>query len=264
MNACLNLGLMDFGKDFMDPMKSILLFNLPLCFLYFLYFKSIVNDYTIFNKKFLLHFILPTSFITYVIIMYILGLNDKYYFRIINFIFLIALSVYYNVQSFFLLKNSFWNVPDKEQSIHYKFIRRWSLSIYSVSLIWVIGFFTSLFLDFISIENIKEGNFLIIHSFVWLVIFVNIIMYPQILLGLPNFREKLNPISSNSLEVPQYWKIDKELISNQKDTKLEEKIDAKILNLIKEVELLSVKQHFFRNQKITIADFARTIFLVLA
>lgn len=264
LRAGFNFGWLDFAKDFMDPMKAILVYNIPVCFLYFFYFKSIINDTKIFERRFLIHLIVPSLFVCYLIAMYFLGLNETSMFKAINFVFLISLSIFYNIQTFFLLKKRLWSSSKKDQSKQERNMGNWTFSLFFMSVIWVIGFFVSLTLDFFSIESFEKGNFLLVQSIVWIVIFVIFLFSPDVLFGLPVFSKRMNFGMAEVETLSAYWKIDKGSISNPKDIKLEGKLDENIVHIIREIEYLAMNQHFFRNQKITISDVAKEMNIPLS
>jgi len=254
LRASLNLEWIDFGDAFMDPMMSILMFNIPLCFLYYLYFKSIIDDNNFFDKRSLNHLVIPTLFMSYLVVIFILKINEEKSIKIINFIIAFALSLFYNIKSFILLKHYLRGNGKVGQTAHNKFMGKWISSIFVFSIIWISGFFVSLILDIASIESFKEESFLILQSMVWLFIFITILLRPELLVGIPIFMQRDNTETMALDDLSSVWKIQKESISNQKDVRLEEKMDDNMLNIIKEVEFLAVEQHFFRNQKINISE----------
>lgn len=93
----------------------------------------------------------------------------------------------------------------------------------------------------------------------WLIIFMKILISPEILFGMPQLSVKeSNTISKSKAEI-SYWYIGEIDIANQQDRKLKEKVDSKILELIEEIEFLAKEKNFFRNQKITIMDMANEL-----
>jgi AraC-like DNA-binding protein len=261
LKASFNLGLQDYENGFTGPMKVIFIFNFPF---YYLYYKSIIDDNTKFDKKNLLHLIIPALFITYIFISISVDFDNVIYFKSINLTFLIALSLFYSIKSFYLLKNKIWNTPEKELSPHQKLMRKWTILIYTSSILMVIRFIFSLLLEFFLKESLKGEVFFIFYSILWMIIFIKIILSPEILFGIPKLSKKINLSNASTVEISDIWKFNNEPIINPKDQKLKEKIDINVLNIIKEIEFLAVNQHYFRNQKITISDLANEMNIPLS
>jgi AraC-like DNA-binding protein len=261
LRASYNLGLQDYAIEFTGPIKIIFILNFPF---YYLYFKSIIDDNTIFNKRYLVHLITPVIFIIYVFIAFAVRFEIVIYFKIINFIFLITLSLFYSFKSYNLLKNKLWSIPEKEQSTHQKLMKKWTILIYVLSLFMLTRFILSLSFEFYSKQSLTGDDFMVFNSIIWMIIFLKIIISPEILFGIPKLSKKINMPVDSGIEIPPIWKINNEPIINPKDQKLKEKIDINVLNIIKEIEFLGVKQHYFRNQKITISDLSNEMNIPLS
>jgi AraC-like DNA-binding protein len=255
------LGFQGYSKFYGGPIRSILIFNIPF---YFLYFKSLINDNTFFKKADLLHLITPFIFSIYIFTIFHFGYEKVVYVRLINFLFLSFFSIFYCVKSFYLLNNQLWNIPEKEQTIHYKLIKKWTFFMYGISLLLIIKLLTSFTYEFFSNKSISGDVFILFQSTIWMIFFLKIIISPEILFGLPKLNKKINSHYNKSIAIHPFWKIHQDSISNKKDTKLKGKIDANILNLIKEIEFLAVSGRFFRNQKITIGDLANEMNIPLS
>jgi AraC-like DNA-binding protein len=261
LRATYNLGLQHFFDDLSGPFKAILIFNFPF---YYLYNKSIIEDNTVFNKRDTAHLIVPTIFSSYIFLMYSMGHNEENFFKIGNFIFLIAISIYYSVLTFSLLKNKLWSVPENEQTEHYRLIRNWITSIYVLSLLIILRFIISISFEFYFNEKLSGDIFFVFHCIIWMAIFIKIIVSPEILYGLPKLHKKINSTQISNVEIPSIWNLQMDAVSNQKDVKLKEKIDDNVLNIIKEIEFLTVDQHFFRNQKVAISELSKEMNIPLS
>lgn len=259
--ASIILGLEEYANEFLGHMNIIFIYNFPF---YYLYFKSILDDNTKFNSRYLLHLIIPTFFIICIYISFSVGFNSDVYFKTIIFIFFISLSLFYSIKSYYLLKYKLWDIPEKEQSTHQKLMRKWTILIYILSLLIIIRFVLSLSLEFFFMEKMKGEVFFIFHSVIWMIIFIKIILSPEILFGIPKLSKKINLSNTSTVEISDIWKFNNESIINPKDQKLKEKIDINVLNIIKEIEFLGVNQHYFRNQKITISDLSNEMNIPLS
>ena len=255
------LRLQVFSNDFSGPIKSLLIFNIPF---YFLYFKSLINDNTFFKKADLVHLIAPLSFSIYIFTLFHFGYEKAVYFRLINFVFLGLISIFYCIKSYHLLNRHLWTIPEKEQSIHQKLMQKWTYFIFGMALLLIIRLLISFIYEFLSHKNLSGDAFILFPSISWMIIFLKIIISPEILFGIPKLNKKIKRNYNASITIHPFWKIHQDLIPNQKDNKLKDRIDENILNIIKEIEFIAVNQRFFRNQKITIGDFANEMNIPLS
>jgi AraC-like DNA-binding protein len=256
-----HLGLQGYSKDFSGPIKSLLIYNIPF---WYLYFKSLVKDNNIFSKTDLSHLILPFIFSIYIFTMFEMGYENDTYFRLFNFIFLVLLSLFYGMKSFQLLNNHLWNIPTKEQSVHQKLMRKWTIFIYALTLFLIVRLIVSFTFEFYSFQSLTGEKLILIQSIAWMITFLKIIISPEILYGVPKLHEKINSLYNKSIAIHPFWRIHQNSKHTQKDNKIKNKIDVKIINHIKEIEFFAVNQHFFRNQKITIGDLANEMNIPLS
>ena len=261
LRATYNLGLQHFFDDIGGPYKALLIFKLPF---FYLYFKSILDDNTVFNKRDAAHLIVPIVFSGYIYVMFLMEHNGKVFFKTGNFIFLISISIFYGVLTFNLLKNALWSAPEKEQTTHNRLMRNWITTLYGFSLLMILGLIISISFEFYFNEILSGEIFIMISCIIWMVIFIKIIVSPEILYGLPKLHKKINSSQISNVEIPSIWNLQMDAISNQKDVKLKEKIDDNVLNIIKEIEFLTVDQHFFRNQKVAISELSKEMNIPLS
>ena len=248
------LGLQDQINDFSGPYKSFLLFSLPF---FFLYFKSIISDSKQFNRKDLIHFIFPIVLFVFNLIF----LNHDYlapkFIRYTNLIVCSFFAIFYFVKSFLILKNNLWNKQQIIHIEHYKLIRNWTLFLISICGILTLRLIVSLAFESVMSNELTGKTLTFLQVILWLIIFLKILISPEILYGLP----QLVPKESNTKhsDTINFWHIGEIDITNQQDKKLKEKVDSKILELIDEIEFLAKENNFFRNQKITIMDMANEL-----
>jgi AraC-like DNA-binding protein len=256
-----NLGFQGYSKDFIGPLKSLIIFIIPF---WFLYFKSLVKDNKIFSKIDLVHLISPLLFSIYIFTVYYLGYENNVTFRLFNFVFLILFSIFYCIKSFKILNKHIWNISKKDQTKHLKLMRNWTIFIYGLTLLLVIRLLLSFTIEFFSNKNLTGETFVLIQSIAWLITFIKIIISPEILYGVPKLQKRSNSDYNKSIAIHPFWNIYQDSTSNLKDNKLKIKIDSKVLNLIKEIEFLSVHCKFFRNQKMKIDDVANEMNIPLS
>jgi AraC-like DNA-binding protein len=196
--------------------------------------------------------------------MFLMGHNEEVFFKTGNFIFLISISIFYSVVTFNLLKSALWSAPEKEQTTHNRLMRNWITTLYGLALLMILRFIISISFEFYFNEILSGEIFIMISCIIWMVIFIKIIVSPEILYGLPKLHKKINSSQISNVEIPSIWNLQMDAVSNQKDIKLKEKIDDNVLNIIKEIEFLTVDQHFFRNQKVAISELSMEMSIPLS
>lgn len=250
------LGLQEQISDFTGAYKSLLLYSLPF---FYLYFKSIISDSKQFNRKDLNHFIFPLVLFVFNLIF----LNNDYLsseiIRFTNLLICSFFASFYFVKSYQILKNNLWNKQQIIHIEHYKLIRNWTLFLITICGILMLRLIISLAFESITSKELTGKTLTFLQVILWLIIFMKILISPEILFGMPQLVAKeSNTTSKNKAEITN-WYIGEIDIANQQDRKLKEKVDSKILELIDEIEFLAKEKYFFRNQKITIMDMANEL-----
>ena len=250
------LGLQEQFSDFTGAYKSILLFSLPF---FYLYFKSIISDSKQFNRKDLNHLIFPFVLFVFNFIF----LNHDYlssvFIRFTNLLVCSFFATFYFVKSYQILKNNLWNKQQIIHIEHYKLIRNWTVFLITICGILMLRLIVSLAFESVTSTQLTGKTLTFLQVILWLIIFMKILISPEILFGMPQLSVKeSNTISKSKAEI-SYWYIGEIDIANQQDRKLKEKVDSKILELIEEIEFLAKEKNFFRNQKITIMDMANEL-----
>jgi AraC-like DNA-binding protein len=250
------LGLQDQLSDFTGAYKSLLLYSLPF---FYLYFKSIVFDSKKFNRKDLNHLIFPLVLFVFNLIF----LNHDYlsspFIRFTNLLVCSFFALFYLIKSYYILKNNLWNKQQIIHIEHYKLIRNWTLFVITICGILTLRLIISLAFESFTSKELTGKTLTFLQVILWLIIFMKILISPEILFGMPQLEAKeSNIIFKNKIEISK-WFIGEIDITNQQDRKLKEKVDSKILELIDEIEFLAKEKYFFRNQKITIMDMANEL-----
>jgi AraC-like DNA-binding protein len=250
------LGLQEQFSDFTGAYKSLLLYSLPF---FYLYFKSIISDSKQFNRKDLNHLIFPLVLFVFNFIF----LNHDYlssvFIRFTNLLVCSFFATFYFVKSYQILKNNLWNKQQIIHIEHYKLIRNWTVFLITICGILMLRLIVSLAFESFTSTQLTGKTLTILQVILWLIIFMKILISPEILFGMPQLSVKeSNTISKSKAEI-SYWYIGEIDIANQQDRKLKEKVDSKILELIEEIEFLAKEKNFFRNQKITIMDMANEL-----
>lgn len=253
-----NLGIQFYLQDFPKQYKILLLLIFPC---QYLYYKTIIEDQKKTNLRNWLHFVFPAIYFTfYSIIVSQEEIINKTLFVQTNYTIILIFLLFYIVLAFNLLRKKLWIKETEIYIDHYKLIKNWTIFLFSASIFLFLRFLLSISFEVIYKNEITGNHYsYIIAAFVWLLIFIKILISPEILLGLPKLSDRIHSFSNKKAAINKSWKIKASQIKNEQDLKLKDKVDLKILMLIQEIDSCSENKHFFRNPKVTIADLAREI-----
>ena len=250
------IHLQDVFEDFRGPYKMIPLLNVPLMFLYF---KSIAEDQRQFQLDFLKHFIAPAVYFVFLVWYYQSAFYGQQVFKTLNFTFAVSFMFVYILKSLYVLNFGVWKNQYLVHSEHFKLMRNWTIFLFSVSVLLVVRVTFSFVLDLVSADSISGNTYYTLHSLIWMTVFIKVLISPEILFGLPHLTQKIHSYAQKKEKLDENWYFENITISNQQDIKLKSKLDDRLASLIEEMEFLVRKQHFFRNQKITISDVANEL-----
>jgi AraC-like DNA-binding protein len=251
-----SLNIQHSFDDFRGPYKAILLFVLPL---FYLYFKAIVFDNSKFLKRDFIHFVFPLIFSIFNLICYELHLIDIKQLRLLNLLICSFFAFLYLYKSIFILKTKLWNQELEIHKGHYRLIKNWTVFLAVICVILTLRLTASLFYEWLNGSELTGHSMVIIQVSLWLIIFLKILISPEILFGLPMLGKKVQTFSASQITVSNFWKLNCLEVANGQDKKLKEKVDTQILKFIEEIEFLAITRNYFRNQKITITDMSNEL-----
>ena len=223
---------------------------------FFLYFQNIVQENK-FDLRNSLHFIVPfLSATVYITTRFVTTANADLA-RKLFFFTCIALCLNYSITGFVLLYKNVWRRKTDIKAIQQQndLIKNWSIFLYTAFFVLVLIRVAT------SIISNKPGsfnnNYLWITGLAWMVIFVKIILTPQILYGY-NLLNKTIDAATEKVVLSSVWHIRDTVlpISSDKDKKLEEKIKSMLLKYLHQIEELSFHSHAFRNPDLSLDDIA--------
>ena len=251
-----NADLMTFSKN--STVYTTLF--LP-CF--YIYFTYLIRDHQRFQHKdfihilFLLFTILEREFL---LLDWLLGYKLNYLFT--QFFAIYAL-VYY-VMIFLLLKNNVWNKKAILSIVmaQNKLIKKWTVLLFIVLLIFLLRFYIVFFNDYLFPESLvtaKPVKNLWVIPLVWIVLFLIILFYPEILYGFNRFQTQPSKINPEVYE-NNYWNlISKIKINNNHDIVLKKKIGANIEKYIFELNVILYNNSYFINPNFSMKDLAQVL-----
>ena len=256
------IGLLNIFNEYY--LKYLLLnFNNLFIFVFplnYLYFKHLVANKD--NKKLsdLKHFIFPLLFI---LIDY---LDDHHYISIShkNTVFLgffILFILFYNTIILNILIKKVWCKKLKVDFVkQQKLIRNWTLFLYILMIIISIRLIYS-FSEEVIQNNYSYGHsYLWISAIVWLIIFLRILIFPEILYGHTHLIYQVKSEKLSDTLVSSYWEIDPiTKLTNTQDLQLQQKINGMINDYMKEIDLFTAESTFFKNPGFSISDLANKL-----
>lgn len=256
------IGLLNIYNEYylqilLEKFNNLFILLFPLNYLYFKYISQIKTK---FNPIDLKHFLFPLLFIL------IDFLDDHHYIKVLhkNTIFLgffILLICFYNTIILNLLIKKVWCKKLKVDFVkEQKLIKNWTLFLYVLILI------ISLRLIYSFSEEVIQNNYSYGHSYiwisaiVWLIIFLRILIFPEILHGHSYLLYQINSEKLSETLVSSYWKIDAiSKITNAQDLQLQQKINSMIISYMNEIDSFTVESAFFKNPGFTIQDLANKL-----
>jgi AraC-like DNA-binding protein len=256
------IGLLNIYNEYylqilLEKFNNLFILLFPLNYLYFKYISQIKTK---FNPIDLKHFLFPLLFIL------IDFLDDHHYIKVLhkNTIFLgffILLICFYNIIILNLLIKKVWCKKLKVDFVkEQKLIKNWTLFLYVLILI------ISLRLIYSFSEEVIQNNYSYGHSYiwisaiVWLIIFLRILIFPEILHGHSYLLYQINSEKLSETLVSSYWKIDAiSKITNAQDLQLQQKINSMIISYMNEIDSYTVEPAFFKTPGFTIQDLANKL-----
>lgn len=253
------------GLSQMYPNENLLNFtsilNLSAAFAIpciYLYFHDLVFE-TKFKPKQLYHFIAPLLLVTFFIIFFI----PKQKIRptdILAKIFFMSCFLYYLIYIFYSFKLLYKNVWKRKSEIktiqeQNKLINYWTGFVFTC----VIVLSTTRFFIWIFLQNviILDRLYIWIQAFLWSIIFVKIILEPEILYGYNLLSNTIDKTSKN-INFQSLWNVKNNIpaICNEKDQKLAEKLAPSLPSLINKLNEVSFNSNTFRKKGLSMEDLA--------
>lgn len=245
-------------KSFCTKYSNFALIIIPL---FYLYFKNLYNNNTLFEKKELIHFIFPVSFFIFIVNLDFFkikyeGINillfTIFFLYLIFYIFLCHKSLNRKVWS----KKGAIKVVKKQNILNSK----WTYFLFTAILFMVVRLLGSIFFELNYGHSARGYSFQWISALIWLLVLFKILVSPEILYGYDVLHKKIDENRNGNLVLNSIWKINPKIqINNAQHLQLKEKIEPIILTYIEEIEKISINDKIFRNPTTTMADLANKL-----
>jgi AraC-like DNA-binding protein len=202
------------------------------------------------------HFIVSIVIIT-------LDIADDNHYIIIPFKpFLIIpfVSIYsfvYLIVIYQLLNKNIWQRKGKIKIVikQNKLMKKWTIYLFLLFFLATVRLIISLLFEILNNQQPFGITKLWISSLIWLGVFLNILLSPEILYGYGYLLKKIDTYNNSDVSIKSFWntKLQTE-ISNIQDIKLNNKISSEILDYIYKVDSLTINKNNFMNSNFTLSD----------
>ena len=243
--------------------KEIDIYTSLFCPCFYIYFTYLIRDHQRFLYKdfthilFLLVAILEREFL---VLDMLLGYKLNY--SILQFLGVYGIT--YLIKMFLLLKNNVWNKKATLSIVmaQNKLIKKWTGLLFIILLIFGLSFDVEFLKECLFSEPIvkdQSSDYLWVTPLVWIVLFLIILSYPEILYGFNRFQlqpSKINPDTYNN----DYWSLNSKIkITNSNDKILKEKISPYIEKYIFELNVVLYNNNYFINPNFSRKDLAQVL-----
>ncbi len=249
-----NLHFQHWIEDFDYPFKFILLLIFPSSYLYI---KSIVRDQPIDFRTILKHLCLPLLVFIFNLICLLNQSQLSFLTPTVNLSVSLLMAIFYLYKTLFICYKQLWVKKPVINIEHYQLIKKWTI-FYCVVCLLITMRITISFIFEHSFSYSISGNHvsLALGASLWLLVFIRIFKTPEILFGMPKLSIKTPHFKEVNFNYSDVWRISPETINANKDLKLKEKLDSKVIELIQEIEYAVKEKQTFYKPKVSMTDLA--------
>jgi AraC-like DNA-binding protein len=229
--------------------------------LFHLYIKNIIANSKQYKFRELWHLVFPflLSFGNLLNNHYLL--LGKYSVVILNLIF-VSYAFIYLVVGFLLLKKNVWNRNSKIQIIDVQnnLLRKWTLFLFMLYVAISLRLLVTLFFDLINSSFSAGKNQLWISGILWSIIYIKILITPEILFGYNALFKKINVQKKSLILLNEIWIVtEKIIVNNQQHGLLKDKIYPELTKYLKDIEYLALVENCFRKPKTSATEIAKKL-----
>jgi AraC-like DNA-binding protein len=156
-----------------------------------------------------------------------------------------------------LLNKNIWQRKGKIKIVikQNKLMKKWTIYLFLLFFLATVRLIISLLFEILNNQQPFGITKLWISSLIWLGVFLNILLSPEILYGYGYLLKKIDTYNNSDVSIKSFWntKLQTE-ISNIQDIKLNNKISSEILDYIYKVDSLTINKNNFMNSNFTLSD----------
>ena len=252
-----NYILLPFLTLNLSALNSLSLIAAPCVYLYLI---SLIKDIKVFQPKNLLHFIFPIVLFSYFVFLHH---RIVLYHNIFEIGLELCVILYIAIYFFKILKIYFKilkkNNKELISSKHYQIIKNWLNFIFIIIILIFIRLLIVLCFEVCAGEKFSGQTISITQSFLLLLVFLKILMSPEILFGYPKLIKQIAGLN-NEIKINDFiWEPTILNISNKQEFKLQTKIANKTNSYIIAIDNFIEKETPFRDSNYSIKDLSNSL-----
>jgi len=228
----------------------------------YLYLKTLLLNRKVFMKTDLIHFILPTIFIIYNILLYPFKSTIAIPSRLTLFsLFLIYASTYWFL-NFNLIGKNIWFNDNKVRIVnkHTRLVNKAALFLFIIATINILRALLSLYFQIFNEDPFIDIVYIWVPALVWTILFIKILISPELLYGYNLFIDIIKKDNIDQLEIANVWIINsKKEIYNTQNITLKKQVDKNIIKYITEIEKKASDIGSFKDCKYSISELAQDL-----
>jgi AraC-like DNA-binding protein len=229
--------------------------------LVYLYFYNLVYNPSHFIKSNLLHFVIPTLFISSIWFNDYLTKQDYNKVVFIGIVIIISTSILYVIASYKLLNNTVWTQKKELLRIDQKnkLFKHWTIILFVLFILMFLRFLFNFTLKCLGIDYFNKHQFLWFSALICIGLYLKMLQSPELIYGYHVFQKKIKEYKKNTIIYKNIWITNKPVISNIQDSILKEKIENNIENYILSFENLVINSNAFFTEKYNTTNLANEL-----
>jgi AraC-like DNA-binding protein len=229
--------------------------------LVYLYFYNLVYNPSHFIKSNLLHFVIPTLFLSSIWFNDYLTKQDYNKVVFIGIVIIISTSILYVIASYKLLNNTVWTQKNELLRIDQKnkLFKQWTIILFVLFIIMFLRFLFNFTLKCLGIDYFNKHQFLWFSALICIGLYLKMLQSPELIYGYHVFQKKIKENKKNTIIYKNIWITKKPVISNIQDSILKEKIENNIENYILSFENLVINSNAFFTEKYNTTNLANEL-----
>ena len=226
----------------------------------YLYFQNLFYHQNRFRKRDLLHFIYPLS----LFILLLLPIDFKQVQNFYRFVILLGslmvMAITYTFLSVRIIYINVWKGYAKNKidaTVQQRLLTKWTTFLIISEVLVSIRLLLSVIYEAQLNEAIFGYSFTAVQGVLWLIIFLMILVHPEILYGYAKLQRHVSGLNEPEKTVQEsIWNSESEPVSNTQDAKLQEVILEKLTGYFLIIDEFVATQKPFSNKKYALKDMA--------
>ena len=223
------------------------------------------HDLLLVNKKIKKTYKYFSFSIVFILMLFIFFIVEPKYNTLVRSIYMtltLLYGIFFSVLNYRFLQKNIWSRKTEIKSLasHEKIINNWSIFLFICTCLILVRFFVG-FMANVFFSGEKSASFsLWVSATLWLIIFIKLLLTPEILYGFRMLSKKIEDYSSLKPVMGDVWSFNAtQEILNPKDQNLTGKVNPLIKQHFHKIEEIALFNNFFRNADVSINDLANEL-----